>query len=94
MSDMFSQIFALLNNVIVPQLQSILVSQAEQRRETDRLNRSIEEFSLEMQMRFASIHAEIAACRQELEDTMVAIREHDLESDGTGQSKLRRRTVH
>ena len=33
--------------------------------ETGRLNRNIEEFRLEMQVRFAALHAEITACRQE-----------------------------
>jgi hypothetical protein len=94
MSATLSQIMTLLTDVIVPQLQSIHASQAEQRHETDRLNRNIEEFRLEMQMRFAAIHAEIAACRQELEDTMVTIRERDAIDDDPGQSKTRKRTIH
>ena len=42
MSVLLSQIMNLLTGVIVPQLQSIHASQAEQRLETDRLNRNIE----------------------------------------------------
>ena len=94
MSAMLSQIMTLLTDVIVPQLQSIHASQAEQRLETDRLNRNIEEFRLEMQMRFAAMHAEIAACRQELEDTMVIIRERDTIDDDFGDGKARKRTIH
>ena len=91
---MSSQILTLLTDVIVPQLQSIHASQATQKLETERLNRNIEEFRLEMQMRFAAMHAEIAACRQELEDTMVIIRERDSMEDDRGFSKARKRTVH
>jgi hypothetical protein len=91
---MLSQIIALLTDVIVPQLQSIHASQAEQRLETERLNRNIEEFRLEMQMRFAAMHAEIAACRQELEDTMVTVRERDAIDDDFENSKARKRTIH
>ena len=94
MSAMLSQIMTLLTDVIVPQLQSIHASQAEQRLETDRLNRNIEEFRLEMQMRFAAMHAEIAACRQELEDTMVTIRERDAVDDDFENGKARKRTIH
>jgi hypothetical protein len=94
MPDMLSQIFTLLNDVIVPQLQSIHTSQALQRLETDRLNRNIEEFRNEMHLRFAAIHAEIAACRQELEDTLVTVRERDGDDNRETQTKLRKRTIH
>jgi hypothetical protein len=94
MSAMLSQIIALLTDVIAPQLQSIHASQAEQRLETERLNRNVEEFRLEMQMRFAAMHAEIAACRQELEDTMVIVRERDAIDDDFDNGKVRKRTIH
>jgi len=94
MSDLLSRIFALLNDVIVPQLQSIHASQSEQRLDTDRLNRNIEEFRNEMHLRFAAVHAEIAACRQELEDTMVTVRERDADNTEAAQRKLRKRTIH
>ena len=94
MFPMLSQIMTLLTDVIVPQLQSIQSSQTEQRLETDRLNRNIEEFRLEMQMRFAAMHAEIAACRQELEDTLVTVRERDPDDDADARSRSRKRTIH
>ena len=91
---MISQILTLLTDVIVPQLQSIHTSQAEQRLEAERLNRNIDEFRLEMQMRIAAMHAEIAACRQELEDTMVTVRERDAIDDDFAPDKARKRTTH
>jgi len=94
MSVLLSQIMNLLTGVIVPQLQSIHASQAEQRLETDRLNRNIEEFRLEMQMRFASLHAEIAACRQEFEDSLVTAQERGSIDDLDTPSKGRKRTIH
>ena len=94
MSALLSQILTLMTDVIVPQLQSIHASQAEQRVETDRLNRNIEEFRLEMQMRFASMHAEIAACRQELEDTMVIVRERESIDEDFERGTVRKRIVH
>jgi hypothetical protein len=94
MSALLSQMMTLLTDVIVPQLQSIHASQAEQRLETDRLSRNIEEFSLEMQMRFAALHAEIASCRQELEDTMVTVRERDAIDGDCECGRTRKRTIH
>jgi hypothetical protein len=94
MAALLSQIMTLLTDVIVPQLQSIHDNQAEQQLETDRLNRNFEEFRLEMQMRFAALHAEIAACRQELEDTMVTVRERDPLDDAEDRGKVRKRTIH
>jgi hypothetical protein len=94
MAALLSQIFALLSDVILPQLKSIHASQAEQRLETGRLNRNIEEFRLEMQVRFAALHAEITACRQEIEDTMVTIRERDSDEVAVARSGSRKRTIH
>jgi hypothetical protein len=94
MSELLSRIFTILTDVIVPQLQSIHASQTEQRVETDRLNRNLEEFRLEMQMRFAAIHADIAACRQELEDTLVTLREKDAADDANIRDRTRKRTIH
>jgi hypothetical protein len=91
---MLSQIMTLLTDVIVPQLQSIQSSQTEQRLETDRLNRNIEEFRLEMQMRFAALHAEITACRQELEDTLVIVQKRDSIEDAELPRMNRKRTIH
>ncbi len=94
MSDVLSQMFTLMTDAIVPQLRSIHACQIEQQRESDRLHRSLEEFRLEMQIRFAALHSEISACRQELEDTLVTLREHDAAESPGSQSTVRKRTVH
>ena len=73
MSEMLSKIYALLLDVILPNLQAVHASQAEQTVQAERLNRNLEEFRTEMQIRMAEIRAEIALCRQELEDARVIL---------------------
>lgn len=77
MPEVFSQLHTLLVEVILPQLQGIQASQAEQRLQTERLNRNLQEFRTEMQARFAELRAEIAACRQEIEDALITLRDND-----------------
>jgi len=93
MSDALSQILTLMTDVILPKLESIHSSQMEQQRESDRLHLSLDEFRQEMQIRFAALHAEIAACRQELEDTLVTMRERDA-GDGESGKTFRKRLIH
>jgi hypothetical protein len=73
MSEMLSKIYALLLDVILPNLKAVHISQAEQTVQAERLNRNLEEFRTEMQIRMAKIRAEIALCRQELEDARVIL---------------------
>jgi len=73
MSDMVSQLYRLLVDAILPNLKTIQDSQAEQRLQTERLNRDLDEFRCEMHIRFAEIRAELAACRIQVEDAMVTI---------------------
>ena len=75
MSDMLSQIFRLLVDVVVPNLKDIQASQAEQRLQTERLSRSLEDFRAEMRVKFAEVRAEIAASRLQVEDAMITLRE-------------------
>jgi hypothetical protein len=75
MSNQHSQLQALLTDVILPNLQEIHASQVEQRFQTDCLNQNLEDFREEIELRFAELRAELAACRQQLEDTMVTLRE-------------------
>lgn len=75
MPDLFSQLHGLLADVIFPNLQSIQASQAEQRIQTEELDRNLQEFRSEMLLRFAELRAEIALCRQEVEDAMVTLRD-------------------
>jgi hypothetical protein len=73
MSDMVSQLYRLLVDSILPNLKTIQDSQAEQRLQTERLNRNLDEFRGEMRIRFAEIRSELAACRIQVEDAMVTI---------------------
>ena len=75
MSDMLSQIFRLLVDVVVPSLKGIQASQAEQRLQTEQLSRSLEDFRAEMRVRFTEIRAELAVTRVQVEDAMVTLRE-------------------
>ena len=74
-SDMLSQIFRLLVDVVVPNLKEIQAGQAEQRLQTEQLSRSLEDFRAEMRVKFTEIRAEIAASRLQVEDAMVTLRE-------------------
>jgi hypothetical protein len=94
MSEMLSKIYALLWDVILPNLRGIQASQAEQRTETDRLNHNLREFRVEMQIRLTEVRAEVALCRQELEDTMVTLRESDSAEDSDPPLARKKRIVH
>jgi len=78
MSDMLSQIFRLLVDVVVPNLKEIQAGQAEQRLQTEQLSRSLEDFRAEMLVKFTEIRAEIAASRLQVEDAMVTLREAEI----------------
>ena len=91
---MLTQLHALLVDVILPHLKGIQASQAEQRVQTGRLNQNLEEFRSEMHLRFAEIRAELAACRQEVEDTMVTLRETDLPDDSESIVTGKKRLIH
>lgn len=91
---MLTQLHALLVDVILPHLKGIQASQAEQRVQTERLNQNLEEFRSEMHLRFAEIRAELAACRQEVEDTMVTLRETDLPDDSESIVTGKKRLIH
>lgn len=94
MQDLLTQIHRVLTEVIVPHLKGIQVSQAEQRLETERLNRNFEDFRIEMQGRFAELRTELAACRQELEAAMVTIRETDAPEFPDRETAPKKRLIH
>ncbi len=69
------QLSDLLSDIVLPNLHEIQDSQAEQRVKTDTLNRAIEDFRTEMQVRFAELRAELAACRAELAEALSKVAE-------------------
>jgi hypothetical protein len=93
MSEMPSKMYALLLDVLLPYLKSLQASQAEQRMQTEQLNRSVGEFRAEMQIRMSEIRAEIALCRQELEDTMVTLRESEAAGEPDALPAKKKRIV-
>lgn len=92
MSEMLTSIYTLLMDVIVPHLKAIRVSQAEQKLQSESLSRSLEEFRASMQIHMAEIRAEIALCRQQLEDAMVLLSER--ESEETDAAASKKKIVH
>lgn len=74
-SDALTQLYRLLVESIVPSLKSIQDNQTEQRQQSDWLTESIEDFRIEMNTRFAELHAELASCRVQIDEAMAQIRE-------------------
>ena len=81
MPELLAKIHALLLDVILPNLKLTQAYQAEQKTQGEFLNDNLEAFRVEMQIHLAEIRAEIALCRQEMEDTMVTLRERDAAED-------------
>jgi hypothetical protein len=77
MVHMLSQLYHVLVDVILPNLKEIHANQVEQRKQTEELNRGLEEFRGEMQVRFAELRAELAACRTQMEDAIVTLSESE-----------------
>lgn len=61
-----------LADVILPNLQAVQVSQAEQIAANDRLENAIEELRLHLESQFALLTAQLTACRAELAATHAA----------------------
>jgi hypothetical protein len=93
MLEMLLKMDALLLDVILPNLKSVQASQAEQTMQAERLNRDLDEFRAEMQIHMAEIRAEIALCRQELEDTMVTLRESEAAGDSDTPPAKKKRII-
>jgi hypothetical protein len=66
MNELFDSLNRLLSDVILPNLKSVQVSQAEQIAANDRLENAIEELRLHLDSQFAHISAQLTACRAEL----------------------------
>jgi hypothetical protein len=77
MPDVVMKLYAVLIDVILPNLNRIQASQVEQRTHTDRVNQNIEEFRAEMQTRFTELRAELAATHAQIEVAMTKLRESE-----------------
>jgi hypothetical protein len=94
MPDPISQLHALLLEKVLPHLHAIEASQTQQRIYTEQLHQNLHEFRSEMQLRFAELRAEIAYCRQEVEDVMVSLRDTDSQADAEPAVALKKTQIH
>jgi len=74
MNDPLSTVARLLTEVILPNLQSVQASQAEQIAANDRLEQAIEELRMHLSAQFAQLAAQLTACRVELAATQAALK--------------------
>jgi len=66
MSEPIAAVTRLLIDVILPNLKTVQVSQAEQIAANDRLENAIEELRVHLESQFAHLSAQLTACRAEL----------------------------
>jgi hypothetical protein len=66
MSEPLVSLTQILTDVVLPNLKSVHVSQAEQIAANDRLENAIEELRLHLESQFAHLSAQLTACRAEL----------------------------
>jgi uncharacterized coiled-coil protein SlyX len=93
MQEMIGKIYTLLIDVVLPHLKLIQTSQNEQKTHSESLIHNLGEFRTENQVHMAELRAELALCRQQLEDLMVTLREDGSDEDG-GPSEKRKRIIH
>lgn len=74
MNEPIDSLMQILTDVILPNLKSVQVSQAEQIAANDRLENSIEELRLHLESQFAYLSAQLTACRAELAAAQAAFK--------------------
>jgi predicted nucleic acid-binding Zn-ribbon protein len=74
MNDPLASLSRLLSDVILPNLKSVQVSQAEQIAANDRLENAIEELRLHLDSQYAHLTAQLTACRAELAATQAVLK--------------------
>ena len=73
MNDSFAPLTQLLADVILPNLQAVQMSQAEQIAANDRLEVAIEDLRTHLESQFALLSAQLTACQAELAATQAAL---------------------
>jgi hypothetical protein len=66
MNEILAPLTRLLTDVVLPNLKSVQLSQAEQIAANDRLEQAIEELRARLDGQFAHLSAQLTACRAEL----------------------------
>jgi hypothetical protein len=74
MNEPLDALLQILTCVILPNLKTVQVSQAEQIAANDRLENSIEELRLHLESQFAHLSAQLTACRAELAAAQAAFK--------------------
>jgi hypothetical protein len=72
MSEPIYAVSRLLIDVILPNLKTVQVSQAEQIAANDRLENAIEELRVHLESQFAHLSAQLTACRAEVATAQAA----------------------
>jgi hypothetical protein len=73
MNDPFASLTQLLSDVVLPNLKTVQLSQAEQIAANDRLELAIEDLRTHLQSQFALLSAQLTACQAELAATQEAL---------------------
>jgi dynactin complex subunit len=74
MNDPFVSLTQLLAEVILPNLKSVQISQAEQIAANDRLENAIDELRMHLDSQFAHLTAMLTACRAEVAATQAVLK--------------------
>jgi hypothetical protein len=87
MSEPFDSLMQFLTDVILPNLKSLQVSQAEQIAANDRLENAIEELRVHLESQFAHLSAQLTACRAELAAAQAAFKAAHAQNSAQGPDR-------
>ncbi len=74
MNEAIASLANLLTEVVLPNLKSVQTSHAEQIAANDRLEEAIDELQIHFKSQFATISAQLTACRAEVAALQAALR--------------------
>jgi len=84
MNEPIAAVTRLLIDVILPNLKTVQLNQAEQIAANDRLENAIEELRQHLESQFAHLSAQLTACRAELAAAQAAFRAVHEQNGGQG----------
>jgi chromosome segregation ATPase len=74
MDEPLATLTRLLSDIILPNLQAVQRSQAEQMAANDQLEKAIDDLRQQLESQFAQLAAQLAACRAELAAMQAALK--------------------